>query len=158
DGRRTHSLLHGVDAGRRHAFIDESLRGDHQADAGHDDAVIGRYQPLLSAIDNRTHALLNSSILHGKTLNAAERSAGLLRSAIHQVVVIFVSKWPIAAGLVFDVDSLAGPHRLHLLATQWTRRVILVAPRPAVFVVNRNPEVPVYGVVSSRRDHRETRH
>src|SRR5262245_8170086 len=101
DGRRTHSLVRWVDAGWRHTFIGESLHGQNHPDTRHDDAIVGRYQPLLSSIDNRSHALLNRGILHGKTPDAAEGSAGLLGAAIYQVVVLFVGEWPIAAGLVF---------------------------------------------------------
>src|SRR5262249_37151324 len=108
DGRRAHSLVRRGDTRRRHTFVGESLHSQDHANPRHDDAVVSRYESLLRAIDNRSHTFLNRSILHGKTLNAAKASAGLLSCAIDQVVVIFVGQWAIAAGLIFDVDPFAG--------------------------------------------------
>src|SRR5215475_6458596 len=106
---------HGGTSGQRFAggYLEWLIRGQDHANTRHDDAVVSRYESLLRAIDNRSHTFLNRSILHGKTLNAAKASAGLLSCAIDQVIVIFVGQWAIAAGLIFDVDPFAGSNCRH---------------------------------------------
>src|SRR5215470_16567527 len=90
DRGRAHTLMDGVDAGRRLVFLNQRLGGAHQAMACHDDAVVGRDQVLLGAVDDRTHQLLDAGILHGKPGNAAVGLAGLLGGAIDEIVVVLV--------------------------------------------------------------------
>src|SRR5262245_33256914 len=83
-GGRAHALVHRIDAGRDHARLGQRLGGAHEAMARHDDAVVGRHQVLLGAVDDRPHALLQRRVLHGKAFDAAIGLARLLRRAIHQ--------------------------------------------------------------------------
>ena len=62
-------------------------------------------------------------------------------AAVHQVVVVLVGKRAIGAGHVLDVNPLAVTHRGDLVIGERARRVVVEAPRPAVVVVNRNPQV-----------------
>src|SRR6185312_16410349 len=81
-----------------------------------------------------------------------------LRRAVHQVVVVLVGDRPIGAGDDLAVDALAVLHGLALGIGDRARRMIVVAPGPAVLVVDRDPEVAVHGVAAARRDHGEGRH
>src|SRR5436305_1728672 len=58
DGSRAHALMRGINARRRCALFLLSLDRLEHAMARHDDAVVGRDQVLLGAIDDRPHALL----------------------------------------------------------------------------------------------------
>src|SRR4029453_11137149 len=158
DGGGSHFLVHGIDAGRRDALVDESLDRSQEAMPRHDDAVVGRHQVLLGAIDDRAHALLQRRILHRDALDAAERPPRLLRLAIDQIVVVLVGERAIRAGNVLYVDALAVAHRRELGLGQIADRMIVEAPRPAVFVVDRDPEMAVDRMVAARRDHRERGH
>src|ERR1700682_1803023 len=91
-GRQHHGagadfLMLDVDAGRRHALVEERLGGAHQAVPRHDDAVVGRDQVLLGAVADRAHALLQRSVLHGEASDAAIGPAGFLRRAVDQIIV-----------------------------------------------------------------------
>ena len=55
-------------------------------------------------------------ILDREAFDAAVGPAGLLRGAVHQVVVVLVGERPVGAGHVFAVHALAGLHRRALLA------------------------------------------
>src|SRR6266545_7096942 len=123
--------------------------------ARRDDAVIGGDEVLLGAIDDWPHAFLQRSILHGDACDAAISLAALLRRAVHQVVVVLVGERPIGAGLTGRMDAFALLHRLALGAREIARRMIVVAPSPAVVVVDRNPEVAMHRMATARRDHGE---
>ena len=49
-------------------------------------------------------------------------------------------------------------HRLALGVGDRARGMEVVTPRPAILVVDRNPEMAVHGVAAARRDHGEGRH
>src|SRR5262249_45705524 len=123
-----------------------------------DDAVVGRDQVLLGAIDDRPHAFLQRAVLDGDPLDAAVAVTALLRGAIHQVVVVLVGERPIRSRHVLAVHALAVQHRLALGGGDVAGGMVVVAPGPAVFVVDRTPEVAVHRMAAARRDHGEGRH
>src|SRR5215468_2908093 len=82
--RRSHALVHRIDAGGEFALVYERLDGAQQPVASHDDPVVGRHQVLFGAIDDRPHAFLDRGVLHAEALNAAVASTGLLSDAIDQ--------------------------------------------------------------------------
>src|SRR5580700_10132000 len=90
----TDFLVLDVDAGRRHAFVEERLGGAHQAVPRHDDAVVGRDQVFLGAVADRAHAFLQRGVLHGKAGDAAIGPPGLLRGAVDQIIVVLVGERP----------------------------------------------------------------
>src|SRR5580700_900315 len=87
-------LVLDVDAGRRHALVDQRLGGAHQAMPRHDDAVVGRDQVFLGAVADRAHAFLQRSILHGEAGDAAISPPGLLRRAVDQIIIVLVGERP----------------------------------------------------------------
>src|SRR4051794_16937257 len=137
DRRGAHALMRRIDAGRRDALLVQRLDRLQHAMPRHDDAVVGGDQILFRAVDDRAHALLQRSVLHRDAFDAAVVAAGLLRGAVDQVIVVLVGERAIAAGDEFDIDTLAVLHRLHFALGERTHRMIVEAPRPAVFVVNR---------------------
>ena len=122
---------------------------------GLDDAAVGGNQPLLGAVDDRAHALLQRRVLHRDALHAGVGVAALLGLAVDQVVVVLVLQRPVGAGDVLAVHAVAVLHRLHLGCGQRADRVVVERVRPAVLVVDRDPEVAVHRVVAARRHHRE---
>ncbi len=155
---RAHAMMSGIDAGRRDPLLRQRLGRAQEPVPGHDDAVVGGDQVLFGAVADRTHAFLQRGILDGDAGDAAEIPAGLLGRAVHQVVVVLVGERAIGAGHIFAVHARAVAHRLHFGRTQRTHRVEIVAPRPAILVVDRDPEVAVHRMIGARRDHGEARH
>ncbi len=80
------------------ALFRQRLRRPHQAMTRHDDAVVGRDQVFLGAVDDRPHAFLQRRILHGNAFHAAVGLAALLRLAVDQVVVVLVGHRSESAG------------------------------------------------------------
>src|SRR5437868_14665094 len=139
DGRGPHALMLERHTGRHRALLGERLDRAQQLLPRHDDAAVGRDERLFRAVDDRSHAFLDRRILHGEALDAAVAASRLLRGAIHQVVVVLVGDRPVVR-IHLGVDALAVAHRRQLRLRQRARRVIVEAPRPAVLVVNRDPE------------------
>src|ERR1700745_922927 len=110
DGGRANLLVFGGDAGRNRALFHQGLGGPQQAVARHDDAVVGRDEVLLGAVDDRSHALLDRAVLHAEALNPAIAAARFLGGAVHQIVVVLVGGRPEGAGDAFDVNALAVLH------------------------------------------------
>src|ERR1019366_3577625 len=126
--------------------------------ACHDNSVVGGYEILLGAVDDWPHAFLERCVLHRYPLHPAKRPASLLRGAIDQVVVVLVSKWTESTRDIFDVNAFALAHRANLLLRQWTGRMVVKTPSPAIFVVDWNPEVAVHRVITPRWNHGEGGH
>src|SRR5437867_7480953 len=125
----------------------------------HDDAVVGRDQVLLGAVDDRTHQLLDAGVLHGEASDAAVGLAGFLGGAVDEVVVVLVSLG--APGIALLVDHMAAgaiPHRRDFGIGERADRVVVPVPDPAVLVVNRDPEMAADRIVAARRDHGSARH
>src|SRR5690349_4249150 len=124
----------------------------------HDDPVVRRDEIFFCAIDDRPHALLQGRVLHRNTRNTAVGAAGLLRFAVDEIIIVLVGHWPEGPRHVSDVDALAVAHGRDFAHGQRAHGVIIEAPGPAVFIIDGDPEVTVYGVVAPRRDHREGWH
>src|SRR5581483_12115204 len=62
------------------------------------------------------------------------------------------------AGYEGHVDALAGDHGVTLFLGERARRVVIGAPRPAVFVVQWHPAMPADRMIAARRNEREARH
>src|SRR5580698_2721673 len=150
-------LVLDVDAGRRHAFVEQRLGGAHQAVPRHDDAVVGGDQVLFGAVADRTHAFLERSVLHGEAGDAAIGAASLLRGAVDQIIVILVGERP-ERGVDFAMYAGAVLHGIDLGLAQRPYRMEVVGPGPAILVVDRHPEMAVDRMVAARRDHGEARH
>src|SRR5215217_9721656 len=84
--RRAHALRLWFDAGGRLTLL-HRLRGLPQAQARHDDRVVGGDKVLLAAVRDRPHALLHGGILDREPLHPAVIMPGLLRRAIHQIAI-----------------------------------------------------------------------
>src|SRR5262245_32900612 len=138
---RAHLVVRGIDAGRRDAFLRQRLGRAHQAVPRHDDPVVGRHEVLLGAVADRSHALLQRGVLDREAGDAAERLAGLLRRAVDQIVVVLVRERPIAARRVLAVHARAVAHGVDLAGGERANRMKVVAPGPAILVVDRDPEV-----------------
>ena len=151
-------MVRGIDARRRDAFLRQRLGRPHQSMPRHDDAVVGGDQVLLGAVADRTHALLQRGVLDGETGHAAEGPAGFLRRAIDQIVVVLVGERPIGPGDVLAVHAGAVAHGVDLAAGERPHRMEVVAPGPAILVVDRDPEMAVDRVIAARRDHGERGH
>src|SRR5256885_10146885 len=127
--------------------------------ACHDDAVVGRDQVLLGAIDDRAHQLLDAGILHRKSSDAAIGFAGLLGGAIDEVVVVFIGFGPPSLGspaIALFVDHVAAgavAHRRDLGVGERAHRVVVPVPNPAVLIIDRDPEMSADRVVAARWDH-----
>src|SRR5262249_54827243 len=150
---RAHLVVRRIDAGRRDAFLRQGLRRAHQAVARHDDPVVGGNEVLLGAVADRSHALLQRGVLHREAGDAAEGLAGFLRRAVDQIVVVLVGERPIGAGGVLAVHARAVPHCVDLAPGERAYRMKIVAPGPAILVVDGDPEVAVDRVIAARRDH-----
>src|SRR5262249_60480503 len=87
--------------------------------------------------------------------DAAKRLAGLLRRAVDQIVVVLVGERPIATRRVLAVHARAVAHGVDLAPGERANRMKVVAPGPAMLVVDRDPEVAVDRMVAARRDHGE---
>src|SRR5262252_3706839 len=155
---RAHLVVRRIDAGRRDAFLHQRLGRPHQAVARHDDPVVGGNEVLLGAVADRSHALLQRGVLHREAGNAAEGLAGFLRRAVDQIVVVLVGERAIGAGGVLAVHARAVAHGVDLAPGERAYRMKVVAPGPAILVVDRDPEVAVDRVVAARRDHGEAGH
>src|SRR4051812_16217045 len=130
-----------IDAGRYHALVGQGLGRAYQTVAGHDDAVVGGDEVLLGAVDDRPHAFLQRGVLDGDAFDAAVVAAGLLRGAVHEVVVILVRhRDEVGARDGGRMDALARLHRVAFGRGERPRDVIVEAPRPAILVVDRDPE------------------
>src|SRR5204863_9861578 len=62
-----------------------------------------------------------------------------------------------AARHVFAVHAGAIAHGAHFARTQRAHGVEVVAPCPAILVINWDPEMPVHGMIATGRDHGEAR-
>src|SRR5262249_707171 len=142
----------------RDAFLHQRVGRPHQAVARHDDPVVGGNEVLLGAVAGRSHALLQRGVLDREAGDAAEGLAGLLRRAVDQIVVVLVGEGLVAAGGVLAVPARAVAHGVDLAPGERAYRMKVVAPGPAILVVDRDPEVAVDGVVGARRDHGEAGH
>src|SRR4051812_48219380 len=56
------------------------------------------------------------------------------------------------------MDSLTLADSSQFLFAEGPGWMIVIAPGPAVFVIDRNPEMAMKGMISTRRDHCEIRH
>src|SRR6516225_964031 len=155
---RAHLVVRRIDAGRRDAFLHQRLGRPHQAVTRHDDPVVGGNEVLLGAVADRSHALLQRGVLDREAGDAAEGLAGFLRRTVDQIVVVLVGERPIGAGGVLAVNARAVAHGLDLAPGERAYRMKVVAPGPAILVVDRDPEVAVDRVVAARRDHGEAGH
>src|SRR6266852_6349815 len=79
---------------RRGRAVLQGERSAAKAMARHDDRIVSRDEILRRAVLDRTHALLQGSVLHGDALDAAEGAARLLGLAINHVVVILIDDRP----------------------------------------------------------------
>src|SRR6516225_5436069 len=155
---RAHLVVRRIDAGRRDTLLRQRLRLAQQAMTRHDDPVVGGNEVLFGAVADRSHALLQRGILDGEAGNAAEGLAGLLRRAVNQIVVVLVGERPIGARGVLAVHARAVAHGVNLAPGERAYRMKVVAPGPAILVVDRDPEVAVDRVIAARRDHGEAGH
>src|SRR5262249_28882501 len=158
DRGRPHTLMLGGDTGRGRILVDQILDRTQQAMPCHDDAVVRRDEIFFCAIDDRTHAFLQGRVLHRNTCNTAVGAAGFLRFAVDQVIIVLVGQWPERPRHVSDMDALAVTHGRNFARGQRAHGVVIEAPGPAVFIIDRDPEMTVHGVVTPRRDHRERWH
>src|SRR6266478_5154378 len=139
DGGRAHPVMRRVDAGRRDAF----LRGD---------------EIFLGAVADRSHALLQRGILDRKAGNTAECLARFLSRAINQVVIVLIRERSIGAGDIFAMHACPLAHGVDFSARERADGVKVVAPGPAILVINWSPEVAVDRMIAARGDHGEARH
>src|SRR5580700_4838618 len=102
-------LVLDVDAGRRHAFVEQRFGGAHQAVSRHDDAVVGRDQVFFGAVADRAHAFLQRGVLHGEAGDAAIGPPGLLCGAVDQIIVVLVGERP-ERGIDFAMHAGAVLH------------------------------------------------
>src|SRR3981081_201083 len=152
---RAHLVVSRIDAGGHDAFFGERLGRPHEAVARHDDAVVGGGEIFFGAVADRSHALLQRGVLDRKAGNSAEGLAGLLGGAIDQIVVVLVGERPIGPGHVLAVHARAAAHGLDLARAERANGMKVVAPGPAILVVDRDPEVTVDRVIAARGDHGE---
>ena len=158
DGNGADFLMGGIAARGQHPLRGEFLRRFHEAMARHDDAVVGGDQVLLRPVLDRPHAFLEGRVLHADSLDAAERVAGLLRRAVDEVVVVPVLQRTESEREHLHVDALAVLHRMAFVGGEGAHRMVVEAPRPAIVIVDRDPEVAVHRVIAARRDHGEAGH
>src|SRR5437762_7384730 len=130
-----------LDTGRIDALLCKCLGSADQAVARHDNPVVRGDEVLLGAVDDRPHAFLQGGVLHGDTFDSAIGVATSLRRAIDEVVIVLVGDWPIGTGNIENVNTLALSHRIALGIGQTAGGVKIIAPGPAILVVDRNPEV-----------------
>src|ERR1700675_165510 len=91
-------------------------------------------------------------------MDAVKGVATLLSGPVHEIVVVFVGERPERSRHVSPVDAMSLPHRVALRGGEWPGYLVIEAPCPAVFVVDWHPEVSMYRMVGTRRNHREGRH
>ena len=106
------TLVLRIDAGRNRPLLRQRLRGPHQAVPRHDDAVVGRDQILLGAVDDRPHAFLQRRVLHGDARDAADMSCR--PAARRDPSDSRCPGWRAAdsvPGMYVHVDALAVAHR-----------------------------------------------
>src|SRR3954454_24560655 len=134
-----HLVVSRIDTGRHDAFVGQSLGRPKQAMARHDDAVVGGPEILFGTVADRPHALLERGVLNCESGNAAEGVTGLLSGAVDQIVVVLVGERPISPGNVLAVHARAVAHGLDLAGAEGANGVEVIAPGPAVLVVDRDP-------------------
>src|SRR6266481_1405981 len=158
DGGRAHPVMRRVDAGRRDAFLHQRPGRTHQAVPRHDDAVVGGDEIFLGAVADRSHALLQRGILDRKAGNTAECLARFLSRAINQIVIVLIRERSIGAGDIFAMHACPLAHGVDFSARERADGVKVVAPGPAILVINWSPEVAVDRMIAARGDHGEARH
>src|SRR5436190_1112164 len=109
-----------IDARGCGSLLDQRLRGAHQTMSCHYDSVVGRDQILLGSIADRSHALLQGSVLDREAGYSAKRFAGLLRGAIDEIVVVLVGQRPIGARNVFAMHAGTVAHGVNLATGERT--------------------------------------
>src|SRR5205823_3160575 len=64
----------------------------------------------------------------------------------------------IGARNIFAMHAGAVAHGIDFAAGERANGMKVVAPGPAILLIDGNPEMPVDWVIAARRDHSETRH
>ena len=105
---------------------------------------------------NRAHALLQRCVLDGESEHATVGASVFLRAAIDEVIVILVGQRPErAAGLVDAVNTFAFRHGTTFLLRQRLARMEVDAPRPAIVVVDRYPDMTPESMFAEWRNQRK---
>ena len=129
-----------------------------QTVAHHDNSVISGYQILPGSSNNWPHGFLNAGVLHRKPCNTRIGFSAFLGRSVHQVVVVLILYGAERARNNFAMNAFTVQAGLALFGGQRTFRMIVVAPGPAVFVIDWNPEVAVLRVIGAGWDHGKARH
>src|SRR4029079_18555189 len=77
-----------------------------------------------------------------------------LRFTIEQIIIGFVGERNKRAGHIFDVDALTVLHRRNFRLRQRALGMVVYAPRPTVFVVDRHPRMCAQWMTRARRNYR----
>jgi hypothetical protein len=104
---------------------------------------------------DRPHAFLQRGVLHREAEDATVGAFLLLGPAVDQVVVVLISQRPERARRIGAMDALAFFHRPPLPRGQRLARMEVDAPRPAIVIVDRHPDVTSQRMIAKRRDQRE---
>src|SRR5690349_12039870 len=109
---------------------------------------------FFGAVLDGPHAFLDRSVLHCDPVDPGRRVPVALRFAIEQVIVRLVGERNESAWHVFDVNALAVLHCRDFRFRQRALGMIVDAPGPAIFIVDRHPGMRTQGMAGAWRNDR----